>query len=271
MFADFARIAQILEALPEKKLAIAFSGGVDSVTLARAAEIVLGKENILLLFADSAFAPSGEKAFALEWAQARQLKCLSIPFAPLDIPEIAANGPRRCYFCKKALFTLLKKAAAGHGFAVLTDGENLDDAADYRPGRAAADELDIRHIFLEAKLNKDMIRDLAHDFALPNSQAPASACLASRIPCGVPLEKAQLQKADTAENILLSIGLTGSRVRLYEDLAKIEVDASELEKAWKMRPQILEKLQQLNFKSIALDLQGYRRGAVNGSEKADAQ
>lgn len=271
MFADFARIADVLEKLPHKRLAIAFSGGVDSVTLARASEIVLGKENVLLLFADSCFAPSGEKSFAFEWARARKLECVAVPFEPLAIPEIAANTVKRCYYCKKALYTALLSEGKKRGFTVLADGENLDDQADYRPGKAAADELNIRHIFVEAKLTKAMIRDLAHDFALPNNQAPASACLASRIPCKVAITPELLQKADLAENILLAMGFAGSRVRIYPDLAKIEVAPGELEKFWKVRKDVLAKFQNFEFKSIALDLNGYKRGAVNGAEIPEAE
>ena len=271
MFADFARIAEVLEKLPDKRLAIAFSGGVDSVTLARAAEIVLGKENVLLLFADSCFAPANEKAFALEWALARKLECVAVPFDPLAVPEIAANTVKRCYFCKKALYTALLSEAEKRGYAVLADGENLDDQADYRPGKAAADELNIRHIFVEAKLDKAMIRDLAHDFALPNNQAPASACLASRIPCNIAITPELLQKADSAENILLAMGFAGSRVRIYQDMAKIEVAPDELEKFWKVRSVVLENFRKFEFKSIALDLAGYQRGAVNGSETLEAK
>ena len=266
MFADLERIAAVLEALPEKKLAIAYSGGVDSVTLARSAEIILGKKNVLLLFADSVFAPSKEKAFALEWAAARQLECVKVPFAPLDIPQIAINGNDRCYFCKKALFIVLRSAANERGFSVLTDGENLDDANDYLPGRKAADELNIRHIFVEAKLNKDMIRDLAHDFALPNSQAPASACQASRIPCGTSIAPAALSAVDKAENALMAMGFTGSRVRFYNDMAKVEVAANELEKFWQLKSVVLEKLNACGFKRVSVDLAGYSRGAVNGSD-----
>ena len=269
MFADFARIAEVLEQLPDKRLAIAFSGGVDSVTRARASEIILGKENVLLLLADSPFAPSQEKNFALQWAQARQLRCMAVKFDPLQYPEIVRNDASRCYFCKKAMFTLLKNTALQAGFQVLADGENLDDAFDHRPGRKAADELNIRHIFVEAKLNKEMIRDLAHDFALPNSQAPAGACLATRIPCGTSIEAKQLQLADRSENMLLEMGFSGSRVRIYQDMAKIEVVPEELEKFWKVRQQVLEKFTILKFKSVALDLAGYRRGAVNGTENAE--
>jgi len=266
MLADFKRIEKVLEALPGKKLAIAYSGGVDSVTLARSAEIILGKENVLLLFADSVFAPKQEKEFALQWAQARKLECITVPFTPLAIPEITVNAPDRCYFCKKALFTALWSAARSKGFTVLADGENLDDFTDHRPGRKAADELAVRHIFVEAKLNKDMIRDLAHDFALPNSQAPASACLASRIPCGTRIENNMLEMVDRAENILLTLGFSGSRVRFYGELAKVEVAGDELEKFWQLKDIVHGKLSACGFKRIAVDIAGYSRGAVNGSE-----
>lgn len=268
MFADFERIAKILEQLPDGKLAIAFSGGVDSVTLARAAEIVLGKENILLLLADSVFAPSGEKNFAVQWAEARKLLCIKVPFYPLQDALIAKNDPQRCYYCKKAMFTALKNAALERGFNVLADGENLDDAVDYRPGRRAADELNIRHIFVEARLNKDMIRDLAHDFALPNGQAPAGACLASRIPCGTAITAEALSKVDAAEQALLAMGFATVRVRCYGDLGKIEVDTSDLNKLWNCRSEVLAALQKAGFKRAALDLQGYERGAVNGASEA---
>lgn len=264
MFADLERVASILRDLPEGKIAIAYSGGVDSITLARCAEMILGKENVLLLFADSVFAPAQEKAFALEWAQARKLKCLAVPFAPLNIPQIVENNAMRCYFCKKALFTLLKNQALANGFPTLADGENLDDQLDHRPGRKAADELSVRHIFEEARLNKAQIRDLAHDFALPNSQAPASACLASRIPCNTPIEATALHLVDQAENILQQMGFSGARVRFYRDLAKVEIVPEELDKFWKVRTVVQEKLLALGFKRIALDLAGYSRGAVNG-------
>ena len=269
MFADFERIASVLENLPEKRLAIALSGGVDSVTLARASEIVLGKENVLLLFADSVFSPEAERAFALEWAMARKLQCIAVPFEPLNDPVIAGNPSDRCYHCKKAMLSLLLAKASEKGFTVITDGENLDDAGDYRPGRKAADELNIRHIFLEAKLNKAMIRDLAHDFALPNSQAPASACLASRIPCNTSITVPALKMVDSAEQILLEHGFAGARVRFYNDLAKIEVAPEDMEKLWKMRNSVTDAIKVLGFKSTALDLDGYRRGAVNGAEKAE--
>ena len=267
MFADLQRIADVLEKLPDGKLAIAFSGGVDSMTLARAAEMILGKENVLLLFADSVFAPSAEKNFALEWAKARQLRCLQVPFEPLSDPLIAANDLKKCYFCKKALFTTLLDYAAQAGFFTVADGENLDDAADYRPGRTAADELHIRHIFVEANLDKAAIRDLAHDLALSNAYAPASACLASRIPCGNPITPEKLAAVDQAENILCKLGFAASRVRHCGDLAKIEVAPQELEKLFSMREIILEKFKTLPFKSVALDLAGYRRGAVNGTDQ----
>ena len=137
MFADFARIAEVLEQLPDKRLAIAFSGGVDSVTLARASEIILGKENVLLLLADSPFAPSQEKNFAIQWAQARQLRCMAVKFDPLQIPEIVRNDVLRCYFCKKAMFSLLKEAALQAGFPVPIFPPG--SAAGSRPGPVRSD------------------------------------------------------------------------------------------------------------------------------------
>jgi uncharacterized protein len=205
---------------------------------------------------------------AQAWATQEGIRHVRIAFNELEVPEFAANVPNRCYYCKKAMFTALKKAALERGFNVLADGENLDDAVDYRPGRRAADELNIRHIFVEAQLNKDMIRDLAHDFALPNGQAPAGACLASRIPCGTAITAEALSKVDTAEQAWLAMGFATVRVRCYGDLGKIEVDTSDLNKLWNCRSEVLALLKKAGFKRAALDLQGYERGAVNGASEA---
>ncbi len=266
MLADFERLAAVLEQLPEKRLAIAFSGGVDSTTLARAAEVVLGGSRILLLFADSCFAARSERAFALEWARARRLECLAVPVEPLSDERIASNPKERCYFCKKLIFGALLKEARARGFAVLTDGANLDDRTDYRPGARAADELGVRHLLVEAGFDKAAIRDLAHDFALPNAQAPAAACLASRIPAGTAITAAMLDAVDRFEAALQRMGFAGVRVRHYGRLAKLEVPEAQLEKLLTMRKAVANEGHGVGFTAVAMDLEGYRRGAVNGVE-----
>lgn len=247
------------------KLAVAFSGGVDSTFLAAAARAVLGPEAVLLLFADSAFAAAREKAFALDWARAAGLALKTVPLAVLDHSEIVRNDQERCYFCKKFLMSALLDRARKEGFAVLADGANLDDRADYRPGARAADELGIRHLLCEAKMDKAAIRRAARELGLPNHDAPAAACLASRIPAGMPVDAAKLRAVEAGEEILLELGFRGARLRHYGQLAKLEVAPADLERAFAVRGELLARLAPLGFRQIALDLAGYRRGAVNGA------
>lgn len=247
------------------KLAIAFSGGVDSTFLAAAARAVLGRDAVLLLFADSAFAASREKAFALDWAHAAGLTLEMVPMAVLNAPEIVRNDPMRCYFCKKLLMSELFARARARGFAVLADGANCDDRADYRPGARAAAELGIAHPLCEAALDKAAIRQAARKLALPNHDAPAAACLASRIPAGMPVSGAKLRAVEAGEEVLGDLGFRGARLRHYDTLAKIEVAAADLERAFAARGELLTRLAPLGFRNVALDLAGYRRGAVNGA------
>jgi len=250
------------------RLAIAFSGGVDSTFLAAAAREVLGRDKVLLLFADSAFAAAREKAFALAWARSADLTLETVPMAVLGSPEIVRNDPRRCYFCKKLLMAALSDRARAKGFAVLADGANLDDRTDYRPGAQAADELGIRHPLCEAAMDKAAIRRAARALGLPNHDAPAAACLASRIPAGMPVSEAKLRAVEAGEEILLACRFAGARLRHYGALAKIEVAPADLERAFAMRDELLSKLLPLGFRNIALDLAGYRRGAVNGAPES---
>lgn len=251
------------------KLAIAFSGGVDSTFLAAAAARVLGPDQVLLLFADSEFASARERRFAAEWAREAGLRFLSVPVAPLGDPAIVRNDKERCYHCKKRLMTTLLAIARNAGFPLLADGMNLDDPGDYRPGIRAADELGVRHPLFDAGLAKADIRREALALKLPNHDAPAAACLASRIPAGMAVDADKLRTVDAGEEALLALGFRGARLRHYGDLAKIEVDPGDLETAFARREALFRAMRELGFRSVALDLAGYRRGAVNGAADND--
>ena len=253
------------------KLAVAFSGGVDSTFLAAAARAVLGKDAVLLLFADSPFAAARERAFARNWAEEQDLRLLPVPAPVLEHPEIVRNDPERCYFCKKLLMGRLLDRARAEGFAVLADGANLDDRLDYRPGARAADELGVRHPLCEANFDKAAIRHAARALGLANHDAPAAACLASRIPSGMPVTAEKLAAADAGETVLLAHGFRGARLRHYGTLAKIEVVPEDLARAWACREKLLHEILQLGFRNVALDLAGYRRGAVNGAPEPETQ
>jgi uncharacterized protein len=160
--------------------------------------------------------------------------------------------------------TILKTSAAMDGYDNLADGVNLDDLGDYRPGLKASDELDILHPFLQAEFGKAQIRELAKEVKMTNWNAPAAACLASRIPYGTELNYDLLNIIDQAETFLRLLGFIGCRVRLIApDKAKIESNYADIEGVAFHRAEIIHKLKSLGFKSVLLDLEGYRQGSLN--------
>lgn len=245
------------------RLAVAFSGGTDSTLLAETARRVLGPENVLLLHAASIFIPEAEGRFAAAYAARSGLRLLTVEFAPLEFPEVRRNDELRCYHCKKLIFAKLQQVAAEHGFPVLADGANVDDTGDYRPGMQAAAELGVAHPLLTCGLGKADIRALARRFELANADTPASACLASRVPTGTPLAAEALRRIGAAETALAQLGFAGFRVRAFDTLAKLEFRPADLERALAERGLIVAAVKAAGFESAALDLEGYRTGAMN--------
>ncbi len=237
------------------RIAIAFSGGVDSTLLAAAAIKALGPDNVLLINAVTPFAvdPVGE------W----DAPLLRLELDPLACAEVAANYPDRCYHCKKMLMTAIREAANERGFEHVADGFNKYDLSDYRPGARAANELGLVHPFLEADMDKEDIRALSHEYDLPNWNAPADACLASRIPYHTQLTPELLDRVRRAEKSLSELGFRGHRVRCFGSEARIELQQDDYALIPTHREAINQALLQAGFKKILLDLQGYRRGSLN--------
>jgi uncharacterized protein len=243
---------------------VAYSGGVDSTFLAVTAHDVLGK-NSLAVFASSPVAPPLEKEEAESLARRLGLRFRIIESKEMDNPDFVANPPQRCYYCKRELFSELKPIAEAEGLVWIADGTNADDTGDYRPGRKAGAEANIRSPLLEAGLTKNEIRELSRQKGLPTWDKPASPCLASRIPYGTPVTKEALIKISGGEKYLHSLGLKQLRLRHHGDIARIEVDEKDMELILKseIRHGITEHLQSLGYKYVALDLKGYRTGSLN--------
>ncbi len=237
------------------KIAIAFSGGVDSTLLAAAAVKALGSENVLLINAVT--------SFAVDLTGEPDAPLLRLELNPLDNPEIAANYPDRCYHCKKELMGAVCRAARERGFDTVADGFNKYDLSDYRPGARAADELGLVHPFLEADMDKDDIRALSHEYGLPNWDAPADACLASRIPYHTPITAELLDRIRVAEQKLRALGFRGHRVRAFGNEARLELQQQDFALVAECRHQMLDILAEAGFTRMLLDLQGYRRGSLN--------
>ena len=243
---------------------VAFSGGVDSAYLAYVAASELG-ERALAMTGESPSYPDFQRQDALAFIREFGISHETIETSEMDDPRYLANPSNRCYFCKHELFQKLEAIARERGFAAVCDGNNADDVGDYRPGRKAAAELNVRSPLIEADLSKAEIRILAEAAGLPVWDRPASACLSSRIPYGMPVTIEKLSAIERGEAVLRSLGFQLVRVRHHGDVARIEISPEELPRALdvEMARKMAAAFKELGFKFVALDLEGYRSGALN--------
>ena len=247
---------------------VAYSGGVDSVFLARVAHDVLG-DRALAAIADSPSLPRRELAEALELATQ-----FAFPVRVLHTQEFAnsnytANPSNRCYFCKHELFEELTPLAKAENFAVIAYGENASDIGDFRPGAKAAAEFQVRAPLKEVGLTKAEIRELSAQLGLPTADKPQMACLSSRVPYGEVVTPEKLRMIEQAEYVLRDLGFHDVRVRHHEmqkqNLARIELAPAEIP-ALLVNGKLVtvaEELKKIGYAHVTLDLQGYRRGSTN--------
>ncbi len=248
----------------QDRLAVAFSGGVDSgLLLALAHGMPQGR--VLALTAASPLFPARELEAARAFCVNRGIAHSVLTAPLLEVPEVRANGPHRCYHCKKAQLALLMEHAAARGFPTLVHGANADDGLDYRPGNQAAIESGVHAPLALAGLGKRHIRLWAKRLALPFHAKPAAACLATRVPWGGPLTPETLRMIEAAENFLEDLGFPACRVRHHGTVARIETPPSALRRmaAPKTRARIVEGLRALGYSHVSLDLEGYAPGKMN--------
>ena len=260
---------------------VAYSGGVDSVFLARVARDVLGDKSLAVI-ADSASLPRRELEEALEIAERFQIPVRVVRTQEFQNPNYTANPSNRCYFCKHELFTELEPIARDEKFAVIAYGENASDVGDFRPGAQAAKEFQVRAPLKEVGMTKAEIREYSAQLGLPTADKPQMACLSSRIPYGEQVTPEKLRMIEAGENVLRDLGFYDVRVRHHElspqfsvqipnskfqSLARIEVGPSELPKLLEngASTKIAEALKAIGYAHVTLDLQGYRRGSLNES------
>jgi uncharacterized protein len=270
---------------------VAYSGGVDSAFLARVAHEALG-EKFLAVIADSPSLPRRELADALAVAEKFPFPVRVIQTVEFENPAYTANPANRCYFCKHELFErLMALARAGH-FAVIAYGENASDAGDFRPGAQAAAEFQVRAPLKEAGLTKAEIRELSAQLGLPTADKPQMACLSSRVPRGEPVTPEKLAMIEQAENVLRDLGFHDVRVRHHElrvtgdarrvtgsgsldtqhstlvtHLARIELGPAEIPRFLEggISMKVTGALKKIGYAHVTLDLEGYRRGSLNGA------
>lgn len=242
---------------------IGFSGGVDSTLLFAVAAELLG-QRALAVTATSKTYPERELNEARELAIHIGGRHLVIVSEELDIPEFRDNPRNRCYYCKKELFGKLRAIADREGIGYVLDGTNVDDAGDHRPGRTAAAELQVRSPLEEAGFTKQDIRDLSREMGLPTWDKPAFACLSSRFPYGTAITPERVGQVGLAEEALRGLGFRTLRVRYHGTVARIELGEQEFERATgTLRDEVIRLVKEAGFTYVALDLQGYRTGAMN--------
>lgn len=243
---------------------VALSGGVDSALLLRAAREALG-ERALAVIARSPSFPAREYQEAVRLAELIGTRFRTVETDEVQDPRYRENPADRCFLCKSTLFRTLKAVAAEEGLPCVLEGSNADDLNDYRPGIRAARELGVRAPLQELGLTKAEIRELARRRGLPVWNKPSLACLSSRIPYGSTITPERLGRIDQAEEALRRRGLRQVRVRDHGDVARIEVDAEEISALLEagLRQEIVAELKRIGYRFVALDLEGYRTGAMN--------
>src|SRR5713101_5433348 len=243
---------------------VAFSGGVDSTFVLRVAHDTIG-ERVLALTTTSPTMPDDDRRNAIAMAQALGVRHLIVESNELEIAGYAANPVNRCYLCKHNLFTVCEEKTRELAIETIVDGLNLDDLHDYRPGIKAAAEMRVRHPLVEAELTKAEIRELSRSLGLPTWDRPASPCLSSRFPYGTQITLEGLRQVERGEQVLRSFGFRIARVRYHGEVARIEVEASEIGRMLdtKIREAVDGELKKLGFRFVALDLKGFRSGSLN--------
>ncbi|HBC96494.1 MAG TPA: ATP-dependent sacrificial sulfur transferase LarE [Clostridium sp.] len=243
---------------------IAFSGGVDSTFLLKVAHDVL-KDNVIAVTASSSTYPKRELREAEKYAKSMGVKHIIIESEELKIKGYSQNPVNRCYYCKKELYSKLKKVAQKNNIKYILDGANFDDIGDYRPGMKAARELGIISPLKEAELTKKEIRTYSRNMGLPTWNKPSFACLSSRFPYGNEINSRKLKMVEDAEQFLLDLGFRQVRVRYHGEIARIEVAPEERNKFFNLAvmDKVGNKLKKLGFIYVTLDLLGYRTGSMN--------
>jgi uncharacterized protein len=245
-----------------RRTLVAYSGGVDSVFLAKVAHDTLG-DDALAVIADSPSLPRRELEEALAIGRQFHFPVRVIQTHEMANADYTRNPSNRCYFCKSELFEQLAGIAERESWQTIAYGENASDAGDDRPGALAAKQYRVRAPLKEVGLTKAEIRQLSAQLGLPTADKPQMACLASRIPTGEPVTEEALAMIEAAENLLRDLGFYEVRVRHHNHIARIEVGADEVPRLIEARAAVADALKKIGYAHVTVDLDGYRRGGAN--------
>jgi uncharacterized protein len=259
--AELTRLLAQFEGL--ERACVAFSGGVDSSLVLAAAAQALGPERVVAVTAASPTYLEEELAAAGAVAASLGVEHVVMATREFEDERFVANSRERCYYCKAGLLDGLALVAAAHGGATLVDGANADDVGDHRPGMRAAAERGVLQPLLAAGIGKAEVRRLARELGLSTWDAPQQACLASRVPYGEAITPPKLAAVAEAEKALRELGFRQCRVRHHGDVARLEVEPGQLQRALELRDEISRRVHAAGFTYVALDVDGFRTGSMN--------
>lgn len=246
----------------KKRIAVAFSGGVDSSFLLKVAHEELGDNAVAITVMSDLF-PAEELQAATGFCKTYGIKQIFLSSDIMENERFLSNPKDRCYICKRLIFSRIKNEASKHGHDIVADGTNYDDTGDYRPGLAALEEFGVISPLKELGFTKQEIRDYSEKIGLKYSRRQSSACLASRIAYGEKITLDKLRKIDKGEILLRSFGIDRTRVRIHGDIVRIETSQEYLETVIRNREEIIRQLKADGFKYITLDIEGFRSGSMN--------
>lgn len=250
------------ELLKLKKVAVAYSGGIDSSFLLYISNMVLGKENVIAVIGNGVMIPRKDYNQAIEFVKVNNFQYHELPIDCLEVLEFKENHKDRCYHCKKAIMSKIIDYAYSHGYNYVVDGKNTDDTKVYRPGNQATSELGVVSPLANANFDKQTIRHYSKEYGLSFWNKPSNSCLATRFPYNTILSNDSLKQVELVEEMIKNIGIPNCRARVHGDILRIEVDPSYFHMILDHRDMI-DKLKALGFKFITLDLSGIKSGVFD--------